>query len=49
MLLGWNISKCIRTMNGITNKSILEKYFPYNNFPSPKIFLNEILDKYYFS
>ncbi len=47
--VGWNMSKCIRTMNRLTNKSILEKYFPYNNFPSPKIFFNEILDKYYFS
>lgn len=45
----WNISKCIQSMNKLTHRDVLEKYFPYNNYPSPKMFLNEILDTYYAS
>jgi len=43
----WNISKSIRTMKNLTNKEILNKYFPYNPSPSPKEFINGILYIYY--
>lgn len=45
--IGWNISKCIQVMNKLTEKNILKEYFPYDNSPSPKTFLNEILHIYY--
>lgn len=46
-IINWNISKSIQSMNKLTDPKILEKYFPYNATPSPKIFLNEILKCYY--
>lgn len=46
-VINWNISKTIQSMNKLTDRSILEKFFPYNVSPSPKIFLNEILAIYY--
>lgn len=45
--ISWNISKSIQSMNKLTEEKIIYKYFPYNNSPSPKVFLNEILSKYY--
>lgn len=45
--ISWNISKCIQVMNKLTDKNILKKYFPYDDTPSPKTFLNEILHRYY--
>lgn len=45
--VSWNISKSIQMMNRLTEKNILNKFFPYNNTPSPKTFLNEILNMYY--
>lgn len=47
--ISWNISKTIQSMNKLTDESIMKKYFPYNLSPSPKIFLNEILGRYYSS
>ena len=46
-LIEWNISKSIKIMNKYTKTETLEKFFPYNQYPSPKIFLNEVLDRYY--
>lgn len=46
-VINWNISKTIQSMNKLTDRSILEKFFPYNVSPSPKIFLNKILAIYY--
>ncbi len=42
----WNISKAIIAMNESTDIAILNKYFPYNNNPSPKSFFNEMLMRY---
>ena len=44
--VAWNISKAIQTMNQLTQKEVLNRYFPYNIAPSPKIFLNEMLHIY---
>lgn len=43
----WAISKTIQLMNKNTDKDILNNFFPYNSYPSPKTFLNEILSAYY--
>ena len=43
----WNISKCVRTMNKLTDDLTMKKYFPFYREPPPKIFLNEILRNYY--
>lgn len=43
----WNIAKCIQIMNKSTPKEIIGDYFPYTSSPSPKIFMNEILNIYY--
>lgn len=45
--VGWNVSKAIQTMKRLTKPEIFKKYFPYNSSPSPKAFLNEILNLYY--
>jgi len=45
--LEWNISKAIQSMNNCTNKEIMNSFITYNNFPSPKIFINKILNTYY--
>ncbi len=45
----WNIYKSIRYMNTSTDNLIMKKYFIYDTFPSPKTFLNGILDIYYSS
>lgn len=43
--IGWNIEKCINTMRKCTDEDIIKKYFCF--LPSPKLFLNTILSKYY--
>ena len=45
--MSWNISKSIQTMSKLTDNRILEKYFHSNPLPTPKIFINQILDMYY--
>lgn len=45
--LEWNISKAIQSMNYYTSPNIINRYFPYNTSPSPKVFLNEILNIYH--
>ena len=45
--MSWNISKSIQTMSKLTDNRILEKYFHSNTLPTPKIFINQILDMYY--
>ncbi len=45
--VGWNVEKAIRTMNRLTEQSVLSEFFPYHSYPSPKIFLNTILDLFY--
>lgn len=47
MSICWNISKAVQSMNKLTNENVMKRYFPYNLTPSPKIFLNEILQIYY--
>lgn len=45
--LEWNISKAIHSMNSYTNYDVLNNFIPYNMSPSPKVFLNELLLRYY--
>ncbi|MDO4283654.1 MAG: response regulator [Clostridia bacterium] len=45
--IAWDISKSIQIMNKTTNTLIFNKYFPYSTYPSPKTFLNGILNIYY--
>lgn len=45
--LEWNIAKAIHSMTNYTNEDILNKFIPYNISPSPKVFINGILNLYY--
>ena len=45
--ISWNISKSIQTMNRFTDNKTLQKYFPCNTSPTPKVFINQILNMYY--
>lgn len=43
----WNIDKSIKVMNNLTDRNTLNRYFVYNDRPSTKIFLSEILNLIY--
>ena len=47
--ISWNIYKCIQVMNKLTSDTTMKKYFMYDSKPSPKSFINEILNLYYTS
>lgn len=40
----WGIQKLIKSMNRYTNSNIINKFFPYNENPSPKVFIKTISD-----
>ena len=42
----WNIAKSIDTMNSLTSKEVMFELFLYEEYPSPKVFLNEVLNVY---
>ena len=45
--INWNIRKALNSMNRLTEKEVMKKYFAFNYYPTPKEFLNRILDIYY--
>lgn len=45
--ISWDIAKAIQVMNKSTDDKIFDKYFSYSKYPSPKTFLNGILNIYY--
>ena len=45
--LEWNIAKAIHSMVNYTDETILNEFAPYNISPSPKVFINGVLNLYY--
>ena len=45
--INWNVRKAINSMNRLTDENTIKKYFAYNILPTPKEFLNRMLDIYY--